>query len=376
MDQEIGVTISECFSSLPDPRMENKVHHLLIDIITITICAVICGANNWGEIETYGRSKYEWLKTFLELPKGIPSHDTLGRVFSLISTQELEKCFLTWVNSISRTVNEIIAIDGKQLRRSYDSSTDKAAIHMVSAWASENGMVLGQVKTDEKSNEITAVPKLLELLELKGCIVTIDAMGCQKQIAKQIHQQEADYVLALKGNQESLYDEVFDLFENALEKNFEGMNWDYHETSERNHGRTEIRKYWTISDLDSLSGIDGWENMNSVGMVESVCHRNDVVGTEFRFYISSLEGDAKVFAHAVRKHWGIENSLHWVLDVVFREDESRIRKGNSPENLAIMRHLAVNLLKNEKSVKGGIQMKRLRAGWDNDFLLKVIAGNN
>jgi len=373
MNQEINVSIEQCFSTLTDPRMCNKVNHKLIDIISLTICGVISGANTWSAIETYGHSKFEWLKSFLELPSGIPSHDTLGRVFSLLSTQELETCFMTWVRSIPKVVDDIVAIDGKQLRRSYDHSSNKAAIHMVSAWASMTGMVLGQVKTDAKSNEITAIPKLLEILELKGCIVTIDAMGCQKQIAEKIIQKEADYVLALKGNQGNLYTDVIDLFQQAHESNFEGMIWDFHETHDKNHGRIESRKYWTLSNLESLTGIKDWDRLNLIGMVESKCQRGDDVSTEFRFYISSLDCDAKLFANAVRKHWGIENSLHWVLDVAFREDESRIRKGNAPENLAIIRHLVLNLLKNEKSVKGGTETKRMRAGWDNEFLIKVIS---
>jgi len=374
MKQETGRTIEDCFSTLHDPRMNNKVDHLLIDIITITICAVICGGNYLTDIEKYGHAKYEWLKTFLALPNGIPSHDTIGRVFSMISTNELENCFLEWVNSIANIMEEVVSIDGKQLRRSYDRTSSKAPIHMVSAWSSMNGLVLGQVKTDEKSNEITAIPALLEMLELKGCIITIDAMGCQKQIAEKIVQKEGDYLLALKGNQGNLHNDVSALFTTSFENNFEGMNWDYHETFDKNHGRLETRRYWTLSNLESLLETNEWKNFNMIGMVESECQRGSDGSIDYRFYISSLGCDAKQFANAVRSHWGIENSLHWVLDVAFREDDSRIRKGNAPENFAIMRHIALNLLKKEKSQKTGTQSKRLLAGWSDDYLLKVLSG--
>ncbi len=374
MKNKNGLSIQECFSSLTDPRIIKKTRHQLEEIITITICAVISGADSWVEIEEYGHCKYEWLKTFLELSNGIPSHDTFGRFFSLVSTQELETCFLNWVQSVVEVVDDVIAIDGKQLRRSYDRASNKAAIHMVSAWASENGMVIGQVKTDEKSNEITAIPELLKVLELKGCIVTIDAMGCQKQIAEQIVTGEADFVLALKGNQGNLYQDVYQFFQDSIDTNFEGLDWDYHETEDSNHGRVEIRRYWTVSSLGALSELNDWPMVNSIGIVESERQIGGKNSLEFRFYISSLAGDAKQFAKAVRNHWGIENSLHWVLDVAFREDESRIRIGNAPANLSIIRHLALNLIKKEKSLKVGTKVKRMRAGWDNDYLLKILFG--
>lgn len=373
MNPKNGLSISECFANLSDPRMEKKTTHKLIDIITITICAVIGGANGWTEIEEYGKSKYDWLKTFLELPDGIPSHDTFGRFFSLLATDELETCFLRWVQSAAEVLEGSIAIDGKQLRRSYDHASNKAAIHMVSAWASAAGITLGQIKTSEKSNEITAIPELLKMLELKGCIVTIDAMGCQKSIAKQIVQQKGDYVLALKGNQSNLYEEIMNCFQNALDTNFSGRVWDYHETVDKNHGRVEIRRHWTMASLESLQDIiQGWENLNLIGMVESERQMGENTSVEMRFYISSLNCDAEQFAKAVRNHWGIENSVHWILDMAFREDESRIRVGNAAENLSILRHLALNLIKHEKSTKLGTQVKRMKAAWDNEYLRKLL----
>ena len=368
-----GVAISEHFSCVSDPRMVNKSSHLLIDIISITICAVICGADDWTNVELFGRSKETWLKKFLKLPNGIPSHDTFGRVFSMILTEELEKAFLSWVKAIAEQVSGVVAIDGKTLRRSYDASSNKKAIHMVSAWAAENGLVLGQIKTAEKSNEITAIPALLELLEINGCIVTIDAMGCQKEIAAQIVEKKADYVLALKRNQEGLYDEVFELFQHAQETNFDGLPWDFHETEERHHGRHEIRRYWTITDLVMLTRVKEWPQLRTVGMVESECTCRGKTTREYRFYVSSLDGRAEPFAQAIRSHWGIENSLHWVLDMSFREDESRIRKGNAAENFSIIRRLALNLIKQEKSTKKSVKSKRLLAGWDDNYFLKILA---
>jgi len=353
--------------------MEKKTSHKLIDIITITICAVISGANGWTEVEEYGNAKYDWLKTFLELPHGIPSHDTFGRFFSLLATDELEKCFLRWIQSVAEAVEGNIAIDGKQLRRSYDRASNKAPIHLVSAWASSMRVTLCQIKTEEKSNEITAIPELLKMLELKGCIVTIDAMGCQKAIAEQIIEQKGDYVLALKANQGNLYQEIMDYFQNALETNFAGLLWDYYETQDKNHGRVEIRRHWTMTSLEPLRDVvQGWKNLNLIGMVESERHVGESVSIEHKFYISSFNCKAERFSQVVRNHWGIENSVHWILDMAFREDESRIRIGNAAENLSILRHLALNLITQEKSTTLGTQVKRMKAAWDNNYLLKLL----
>lgn len=376
MFSPISATIETHFSTLTDPRVQGRCKHQLIDIITIIICAVICGANDFVQIQKFGEAKQEWLKTFLELPYGIPSHDTIGRLLSVLSNDLVNECFLNWIQSVCIvTEGEIIPIDGKTLRRSYDSSSNKAAIHMVSAWATQNGMALGQIKTDAKSNEITAIPKLLDMLELKGCIVTIDAMGTQKNIAKKIIDKDADYVLALKGNQSSIHKDV-ELYFNDIPSDFDGAGTsiDTWETIDGDHGRIEIRKYTLVSDIEWLQGKENWDGLRSIGMVETIRDTGEKLNTEKRYYLSSLENDVHKFSDAVRKHWEVENKLHWVLDVSFREDESRIRKGNAAENMAIIRHLALNLLNRDTHSKVGKKTKRLMAGWDENYLTKVLSG--
>jgi predicted transposase YbfD/YdcC len=365
--------LKEHFTEVEDPRSKN-VSHLLIDIITVAICALISGADGWVEIETYGNAKIYWFKQFLDLRHGIPSHDTFGRVFAQLDPKQFRESFLRCVKAIADLMEEHIAIDGKMLRRSHDRAKDKAALHMVSAWSSKNSMVLGQEKVRDKSNEIIAIPELLELLDLANCIITIDAMGCQTKIAQKIVESDADYVLGLKKNQGKLYEIVEVLFSDPDE--IQAAKCDYHRKINKGHGRIEIRKCWATSAEEYLNYIEQelghWEGLQSLIMVKSE-RRINGVSSETRFYIASLPPDAKNLLHVIRSHWGIENKLHWVLDMSFREDESRVRQGNATENLAIMRHLCLNLLKKEETAKCGIKAKRLLAGWDMNYLLKVLS---
>ena len=374
-------SILDYFAELPDPRRDNEnKRHQLIDIIAISILATICGAEHFTEMEDYGHANLDFLRTFLELPNGSPSHDTFGYVFARLDSNEFKKCFAAWVNSIREaTEGEVITIDGKTLRRSHQRSRGKGPLHLVSAWATGNRLTLGQVKVDEKSNEITAVPELLKLLYLKGCIVTIDAMGTQKVIARQIREKGADYVLALKDNQPNLRAEVEGIFnaeEEALREEKKskkrGQSPTLVETVEQGHGRWETRRVLSVEAPEWLGKKEAWQDLQSLVMVEAKREENDQVSTERRYFISSLAPDAKLAAEIVRSHWGIENSLHWVLDVAFREDDSRVRVGNAPENLALIRKLTHNLLKQETTLKRGIKTKRLVAAWDRKYLLKIL----
>jgi predicted transposase YbfD/YdcC len=376
VEQNPAATIAEHFSELEDPRRYNR-RHLLHDIVVIAICAAICGADDWVAVEEFGRAKRSWFEKFLELPHGIPSHDTFGDVFGLLDPDQFRRCFIQWVQAVNEiTGGQVIPIDGKKLRRSHDKTWRKNAIHMVSAWAAENHVVLGQIKVDDKSNEITVIPQLLDLLEISGCIVTIDAMGCQKKIARKIvEEKDADYVLALKGNQSGLFEDVKGLFERVQKTGFE--NCEYYRTEEHGHGRLEVRECWTVSDpeyLASIRSLADWWGLHTVIMVKSERSVGDKRSEESRYYIASLSGDAKQALEAVRGHWGIENQVHWVLDIAFREDECRIRKGNGAQNFAVLRHIALNLLKQEKTAKCGVKNKRLKAAWDESYLLKVLSG--
>jgi predicted transposase YbfD/YdcC len=371
-------SIGEHFSKVSDPRIERTKRHKLIDIICLAICAVICGADNWVDVENFGHQKLAWLQSFLELPNEIPSHDTFGRVFALVNPEEFQKSFLEWVQTVSRlTQGQVIAIDGKQLRGSHDQSSGKRAIYMVSAWAEANHLVIGQQKVDDKSNEITAIPELLKKLEVSGCIVTIDAMGTQTKIARLIVEAEADYILAVKENQGKLYQDISALFDYDRRMNFEQAPYEYAKTVGKDHGRIEVRHCWSTSDpeyLNSIRNRHNWKGLKSIVMIESERIIEGKSSTQIRYFISSLKSDAHRLLQAVRSHWGIENSLHWSLDIAFAEDQNRLRKDHAPENLAVIRHMALNLLKQEKSAKGGIKAKRLQCAWSEDYLLKVLEG--
>ena len=349
------------------------IEHRLLDIVALTICAVICGAEGWEDIEAYGRSKLGWLETFLSLPNGIPSHDTISRVFARLDSAQLQTCFVSWVKAIAQLSDgEVIAIDGKSARHSYDKGKGQGAIHMVSAWASENRLVLGQVKVADKSNEITAIPKLLDVLDIQGCIVTIDAMGAQKEIAKQIVEQGAHYVLSLKGNQGNLHQDVQQLFDWASKTKFKEIEHEVYETIDKGHGRIEKRRYYLLENVEHLVDAQQWVGLQRVGMIESERRlKGQPATTKRRYYLTSLAGDVERFARASRGHWGIENQLHWSLDVVFHEDDSRIRTDHAPENMTLIRKIVLNLLSKETS-KGSKKRKRLKAGWDNDFLIQVL----
>jgi predicted transposase YbfD/YdcC len=368
----MSLRIVEYFKEIEDPRRPGySQRHKFIDIITIAICAAISDADTWVEVSEYGKSKEDWFKTFLELPNGIPSHDVFTDVFGAINPESFEKAFLEWIKNIAElTHGEIIAIDGKTVRRSYDKEDNRAAIHMVSAWANTNKIVLGQIKTDDKSNEITAIPKLLDTLAIQDCIGTIDAMGCQKNIAAKIIENEADYVLALKGNQSSLQEEVIPYFDGKIQKK---DGYDYYETIEKDHGRIETRKCLVTSDIDWILQKHPWSGLKSIGVIESTREIGDQISIERRYYISSLECNAKLFAESVRGHWGIENELHWSLDVSFKEDYSRVRKDFGAQNFNILRKIALNLIKKENSKKMSVICKRKKAAWNNDYLLKVLS---
>ena len=377
------LSLRAAFVDLPDPRVERTRWHALPDLLVIALCAVLCGADSFVEMEDWAYAKEDWLRQRLTLPHGIPSHDTFNRVFARLDPDAFTQCFLRWVEALREpTQGQVIALDGKTLRHSFDRASGRGALHVVSAWAAENRLVLGQVPVDEKSNEITALPVLLELLDVRGCIVTIDAMGCQKEIARQITEQGGDYVLALKGNQGSLFEDVRLFLDDAESRDFRDVAHQRHRTFDAEHGRQETRRYWVtgaIAWLQERHGARTWAGLASIGMVESR-RRNGGPGTpetvERRYYLCSLPAaaadSASRFAGAVRGHWGIENSVHWVLDMAFREDESRLRKGAAAENMAVLRHIALNLLKREKTAKVGVRAKRNKAGWDDAYLLRVI----
>jgi len=369
-------SLEEYFGRVSDARVERTKEHKLIDILVIALCGVICGAEGCVDIELFGNSKLDWLGSFLELPNGIPSHDTFGRVFSMIDAEEFQSAFHDWVLAVNEVIGgQIINVDGKCLRGSDDQVLGKRAIYMVSAWAEANQLVLGQRKVDEKSNEITAIPELLKILQISGCIVTIDAIGTQTNIAEAIVAAKADYVLSVKENQGHLYEDISVLFAVDQHQNFKYARLEHAQTTNKGHGRIEVRECWSTSNpeyLNLIRDLPAWAGLKSIAMVVSTRKIGEQETRQVRFYISTLPSNAERILEIACKHWSIENQLHWVLDVAMNEDHSRVRQDQAPENLAVLRHIALNLLKNEKAAKGGIHAKRLQAGWNNDYLLSIL----
>jgi predicted transposase YbfD/YdcC len=367
---------------VPDPRLERRKEHDLIDILVIAVCTLLCAGETFNDMEDFGKAKRDWFQSFLGLRNGIPSHDTFNRVFTALDPKQFLDCFLRWTQSLRQAVSqEIVALDGKALRRALNK--DQSVKYVVSAWAESNGLVLGQLKVADKSNEITAVPELLRVLELSGCIVTLDAMGCQKKIAKEIKEAEADYVLALKGNQETVHAEVRSFLDATLAEqqtprpkgaklSKAAATLASIQTVEKDHGRLEIRRYYQSDCLDWFADRAKWEGLQSLGMVESLREVDGKTTVERRYYLASLPLGVETFARAVRSHWGVENKVHWIMDVCFGEDQSRARAGYAAENLATLRRLALNLLRKEKTRKRGIRGKQLNASWDHAYLLRLL----
>jgi predicted transposase YbfD/YdcC len=368
------------FSLLEDPRVDRTKRYPLIEIIFLIISATISGCEGWKSIRDFGVLKLEWLRLFLPYENGVPVDDTIARLMRKLNTKQFAGCFTSWIQAVTQATNgDVIAIDGKTLRRSFSTEDAKSAIHMVSAWSTANGVVLGQEKTAEKSNEITAIPELLNSLAIKGCIVTIDAMGCQKDIAEQIVKQKGDYLLALKGNQGNFHEEVVSFLTLAKEANFKHVEHDFHEEVDAGHGRVETRRAYAVDFKKYKKHMpEGmkWKKLTSVIMVETIREGRDFKTVDIRFYISSCEAEAKPLLHASRKHWGIENSLHWTLDVTFREDESRIRKEAAPENYAIFRHIALNIIRRNTSIDASVKRKRHMAALNDDVRTTLIRGLN
>ena len=368
-----AISIVDAFDDLLDPRLDRTKRHHLSDILVITLCGAICGVDNWVEMERFGNAKIKWFRSFLDLPNGIPSHDTIGRVYSRLDPEVFRRSFIAWVESLAVVeAGDVIAIDGKTVRRSLDKATGASPLHLVNAWASEAGVALGQLATEKKSNEITAIPKLLEMLKVAGCIVTTDAMGCQREIASMLIDQGADYALQLKGNHPVVHKEVAQYFKSEIDETLVKSKGNFIETTDGDHGRIEVRRYWLTNDIGWFADASKWAGLRGFGMVESERTVGDGETTICRrYYLTSLD-NIEDLARSIRSHWSIENSLHWVLDMAFDEGHSRIRTGHAAENMAILRQVALNLLKQEKQEKVGIKTKRKMCGWDHEYLLTVL----
>jgi len=370
-----SVSVLTHFASLPEPRVERTRRHELLDLVVIALCAVISGAESWDDVADYGRRKYDWLKTFLRLPEGVPSHDTFNRLLQRLNPLAFQECFHSCMRALAEALGlKVIAIEGKTLRHSFDTASAKSALHLVSAWATANGVTLGQVAVDQKSNEITAIPKLLELLDVGGALATSDAAGCQTNIAKQIRDSGGDYVLAVKDNQPHLHEDVIQRCLDCVENDFAGVEHSVFAESATRHGRQETRTTYVILSTEGIRDAEHWCDLSAICCVVSERVVGGETSIEARHYIGSAKESAEVYAGAIRNHWGIENSLHGTLAVTFREDASRARAGYAPENLALLRRIAVSLLKNETSCRRSIHGKRLISGWDNDYLLQVLQG--
>lgn len=381
MTSKARLSLVECFKEIREPRVVRRCDHELVDILVIALSSVLCGGESFNDMEDFGKAKEEWFRSFLSLRHGIPSHDTFNRVFAALKPETFLECFLKWTQGVRQTLSqEIVAVDGKALRQAVEQG--QSPRYVVSAWAHDNQLVLGQLKVADKSNEITAVPELLRALDLAGCLVTLDAMGCQKKIVREIIEADAQYTVGLKGNQETVLQEVKSFLDDALKEDLApaprggpktSRRLASVETVEKDHGRLEIRRYYQSADLEWFADLKEWEGLRSVGMVESIRQVGDAAPTtEWRYYLSSLPVDVERFARSVRGHWGVENSLHWVLDVQMGEDRSRARAGHAPENLATLRRLALNLLKQEKTKKRGVRGKQLNAGWNHAYLLRLL----
>lgn len=379
-------SVFDAFAELDDPRVDRTKRHRLLDILTIALCAVLSGADNWVEIEAFGHTKEPWLRSFLALPNGIPSHDTFGRLFAALDPVQFQQGFFAWVQAATAHRPGLtppdgldhVALDGKTLRRSHDRANGQGPLHLVSAWASANRLVLGQVAVETKSNEIVALPALIKLLDLTDCLVTIDAIGTQTAIAAAIVEQGGEYALALKGNQGTLHREVAATFAHAQATGFAGITHDTYRTLEKGHGRIEERRWWTISDPAYRAYLDptgAWRKLTSIAMVERERTIGATVTRETQYYLASV-ASATTVGRGVRRHWGVENGLHWVLDIAFREDECRVRTGHAPQNLAIVRHLALNLLRQDTVPKIGVKARRLKAAWDTSYLSRLLGQLN